>query len=241
MLLFLMALAALATSIISGIIGMGGGVLLISLMSLFLDYKLLIPIHGIVQFVSNSSRCFMLKKHIRKDFFIPFLLGVPIGFMIAYFILKEITQTHYLYLLLAILIFYTIFKPKKLPQIKLNSYGWTYLGIASGILGPLIGPTGPLIAPFYVRDDIQKEEIVATKASQQIITHFLKIPLFLSLDFSYTKHLSLILFMSVAAILGTRIGLILLKQVNTEIFKLIFKIMLFSAGVRILIKFWNLI
>ena len=123
MLLFLMALAALATSIISGIIGMGGGVLLISLMSLFLDYKLLIPIHGIVQFVSNSSRCFMLRKHIRKDFFVPFLLGVPLGFMIAYFILKKITQTHYLYLLLAILIFYTIFKPKKLPQ-KIKFMFW---------------------------------------------------------------------------------------------------------------------
>jgi uncharacterized membrane protein YfcA len=223
---------------ISGIIGMGGGVLLLSIMTFFIDYTLLIPLHGIVQLVSNSSRTIYLRKSIRWDFFIPFILGAPTGFIIAFFILKEISNTNYYYLLLSFFILYAVFKPKKFPEFRLKGYQWSILGLFSGIQGSLIGATGPLIAPFYLRSDLKKEEIVATKAAQQIATHFLKIPLFLSLDFDYFKHIDLITGMCIAAVLGTYLGVKLLGKVNESAFKILFKSFLLIAAFRLLYKFW---
>jgi uncharacterized membrane protein YfcA len=238
LMLLILSICALLTSTISGIIGMGGGVLLLSIMTFFVPYKLLIPIHGIVQLVSNSSRSYYLRKNIRYDFVIPFLFGAPFGFFIAYLILKQLTDTNYLYLLLGLFVLYTVFKPKKFPEFRLHGYHWGILGFFAGIQGSIIGVTGPLIGPFYLRSDLKKEEIVATKAIQQIVTHLFKIPLFLSLDFNYFAHMSLISFMSVCTIAGSFIGVKLLGRCNDSLFKILFKIVLFIAGIRLLYKFW---
>lgn len=236
MLLFL-TISTIITSTISGVIGMGGGVLLLSIMTFFIDYKVLIPLHGIVQLASNSSRTFYLRRNIRMDFFIPFVLGAPLGFFIAFFILKEVSNTDYYFLLLAIFILYAVFKPKNLPEFRLKGYQWSILGLFAGIQGALIGATGPLIAPFYLRSDLNKEEIVATKAAQQIMTHLFKIPLFLSLSFDYTKHMTAITLLSCAAVLGTFLGVKLLGKVNEGLFKILFKSVLLMAAARLIYKF----
>ncbi len=236
--LYFLPLAGLLTSLISGVIGMGGGVLLLSLMSFFLPYQQLIPIHGMVQLISNSSRGFILRKYVRNDFLWPFVLGAPIGFYIAYTILSQIKNPAYLYLLLALFILYALFKPKTFPQMKLRSRGWFLLGIGSGIQGSLIGATGPLIAPFYLRDDLEKEEIVATKAAQQLVTHLLKIPLFLSLDFNYLDFATLLGFLALTTVIGTWLGVKLLSRIDTNIFKIIFKSVLFIGALRLFYKFW---
>ena len=226
------------TSIISGVIGMGGGVLLLSILSFFLPYELLIPIHGLIQLISNFSRSFYLRKHIKWNFFIPFLIGAPFGVVLVYFVIKNITAPNFYYLLLALFITYVVFKPKRMPSFILSSKQWGVLGFFSAIQGSLIGATGPLIAPFYLRDDISKEEVVATKAAQQIVTHALKIPLFLSLSFSYIPHLEMIVLLSLAAVFGTFLGVKILGKVNEKTFKKVFKVMLIFAAARLYYKFW---
>jgi uncharacterized membrane protein YfcA len=235
--LIIIGLCAILTSTISSVIGMGGGVTLLSILSVVLPYHLLIPIHGIVQLVSNLSRTFYLRKNIKWNFATPFILGTPIGFLVSYFILKKVTDPNTYFLILALFILYTIFKPKRIPHFKLRSFGWFVLGIASGIQGSLIGATGPLIAMFYLRDDISKEEVIATKAFQQIIVHLLKIPLFLSLDFSYIEHWDYLSVLCIGALVGTFLGVKLLHKVDEKIFKILFKSVLFIAAIRLIYKF----
>jgi uncharacterized membrane protein YfcA len=236
--LLILSLCTIVTSMISGVVGMAGGVLLLSIMTFFVEYKMLIPLHGVVQLVSNFSRTMYLRKNIRMDFLTPFILGAPFGFLIAFYILKEVSNTNYYYLLLSFFILYAVFKPKNLPEFKLAGYQWGVLGLFAGIQGALIGVTGPLLSPFYLRSDLKKEEIVATKAAQQIITHLFKIPLFLSLEFNYTEHFDLIIIMSLAAVFGTYLGVKLLGKVNESLFKILFKSFLLIAALRLMYKFW---
>lgn len=235
--IYFLGFIAFLTSAVSGVTGMGGGVLLLSFMTFFLKYQILIPIHGIIQLLSNGSRAMLLRKNVKQSFLIPFAIGAPIGSFIAYFVLSAIAKPTYFYLILAVFILYTVFKPKKIPHFKLQGYQWTLLGIASGTIAPILGATGPLIAPFYVRDDINKEEVVATKAAQQVITHALKIPLFISLSFDYSKHLTLILTMSVGTILGTFAGVKILKSIPAHVFTILFKAMLLIAAGRLIYKY----
>jgi uncharacterized membrane protein YfcA len=235
--LIILGFCAILTSVISAVIGMGGGVTLLSVLSVVLPYQLLIPIHGAVQLVSNISRTFYLRKNIKWNFAIPFIFGTPIGFLISYFILKRVTDPSTYFLILAFFILYTIFKPKRLPHFKLGPKGWFLLGIASGVQGSLIGATGPLIAMFYLRDDISKEEVIATKAFQQIIVHLLKIPLFLSLDFNYIAHWDYLVVLCTCALVGSFIGIKVLHKVNEKLFKILFKSVLFFAAIRLIYKF----
>ncbi len=236
-----LSLSAFVTAIISGVIGMGGGILLLSIMTFFLSPTIIIPIHGFVQLVSNASRVGYLLEHVKKNFFWCFLLGLPFGTVLSVYLLKDFISDLHIYLALLVMISYSVFKPKKLPQIKLKPKSWIMVGFISGVLAILIGAVGPLLAVFFIRDDFTKEEIVSTKSAMQLSAHFVKIPAFLFLEFNYLDHVWLIIAMSVSVILGTKVGVTLLKRVDSKRFKLLFKGVLLIAGIRIAIRVSELV
>lgn len=236
LLLFVLSLATILTAIISGVVGMAGGITLLSFMTFFLTLEQIIPIHGVVQLASNSSRTLFLRKNIHKKISLFFLLGAPVGTFIAYQIISQIPDKKLFLIPVALLIFYTLFKPKKLPALMIPFWSFFFLGILTGIMGPLVGATGPLLAPFFLRDDLNKEQIVATKAVTQTFGHLLKIPLFIKLGFDYQSYWLLLIAMVVSAIIGTKLGVTLLGKVSEKLFKLTYQIALFFAGIRILYK-----
>lgn len=237
MILAILTIVAFATSIISAIIGMGGGILLLSAMTFFMPIQVIIPVHGLIQLISNSTRLLYLKSFIQWRFFFFFILGMPVGAGLAAWLLKGVISESFPYLIITLLIFYAVFKPKRLPHFEIKSWGWTLVGLGAGAAGILAGAVGPLIAPFFIRNDLTKEEIVATKASMQMATHFSKIPVFLSLGFDFGEHSYSILFMAIAAILGTQVGIKILGKVNESVFKKLYKSVLFLSGLRLAYKF----
>ncbi len=60
-----LGLAAFLTSILSAILGMGGGITLLALMLLFLEPLVAIPLHATVQLVSNGTRSLAQRRHIQ--------------------------------------------------------------------------------------------------------------------------------------------------------------------------------
>lgn len=52
----ILIVVAFLTSALSGVVGMGGGMLLLSVMAACFPPAVLIPLHGAVQFVSNGVR-----------------------------------------------------------------------------------------------------------------------------------------------------------------------------------------
>ena len=172
----ILSFSSFFTAIISAVAGMAGGIVLLSIMTFFMSYQTIVPIHGCVQLVSNSTRCWLLRKNISWDIFIPFIIGLPLGTVIAVMLIKSIPSKDYFLLAIALLIFYTLFKPKKMPKLMIPKWCFSFIGFAVGFLGPLIGATGPMMAPFFLRDDLNKEQVVATKSSVQTMGHLIKIP-----------------------------------------------------------------
>ncbi len=239
--LSILTISSFITAIISGVLGMGGGILLLSIMTFFLAPTVIIPIHGIVQLASNASRVFYLRAHVKKNFFLYYCIGLPLGALISVFFLKTLISDTLIYTALLVLIFYSVFKPKKMPELKVPAPYWVFIGLMTGILAIIVGAVGPLLAAFFIRDDFSKEEIVSTKSSMQLVAHFIKIPAFLMMDFNYTEHSTLILFMSIAVIAGTKVGVKLLEKVDNSKFKLLFKLVLFIAGLRVGYKLFEVL
>lgn len=62
--LLIVALAALLGSTITAIAGLGGGILLLSVLLQFLDPLEAIPVHAVIQLASNSSRALILRRDV---------------------------------------------------------------------------------------------------------------------------------------------------------------------------------
>ncbi len=232
----ILTLFSFGTSIISAICGMGGGVVLLSLMTFFLPLAVVIPIHGMVQLISNSARCYLLRAHIHKKVLQFYALGLPLGAFIALWLIQNIDSKLLPQCLITGLILYSLFKPKRLPHLSIPFPAFFLVGVITGVLAPLIGAVGPFLAPFFLRDDFDKKTVVATKSILQTLAHLIKIPTFIGLGFHYQDYGFLIMAMTIMALFGTKIGVQLLNKVSDQFFKIIFKGALSIAAIRLLYK-----
>ncbi len=229
-------LISIFTSAISGVVGMAGGVTLLACMTLVLPMSVVIPVHGVIQLLSNGLRTFYLRKNLNLNIFGYFLLGAPIGAFLSFYFIQGLPSEKIPLLIIIVFIFYVVFKPKTLPSIRLKPWQYSIVGLTSGFLGLLIGATGAFLAPFFLRDDFTKEEIISTQASCQMVTHILKIPVFLSLSFNYFEYQYLILVMLVGTVLGTSGGVKILTKMNPKIFVYLYKTVLVLVAIRLIIK-----
>ena len=115
---------------------------------------------------------------------------------------------------------------------------YPFVGITAGFITMFIGATGPFVAPFFLRDDLDKEGVIATKAICQSVGHLLKIPAFLSLGFDYMAHKELLVTLLFMVIVGTIIGKKILSRLNQQTFVRAFIIILSVLAVRLLISPW---
>ena len=235
--LIILPLASFFTSTVSGTIGMAGGILLLSAMTFFVSAEIIVPIHGVVQLTSNSTRFLILRKYLIKNLVLFFSLGLPFGAIISTYLITKISNKEYFYLGISLIILFALFKPKKL-KINIGDKGFFFIGLAVGFLGLFVGATGPFIAPFFLNERFNKEEIVANKACIQTLGHLIKIPAFLTIGFNYLNYSYLILLMMAGAIIGTKVGVKLLGKINQDLFEKFFKLALFLSAIRLLYKFY---
>ena len=114
-------------------------------------------------------------------------------------------------------------------------YAYTVLGLVVGFAAIFVGATGPLIAPFFLRDDFAKENVIATKAICQAATHLLKWPAFTLLGFSFVAHARLLALLVVAVIVGTVVGKRILGQITQRAFVILFEATLLSIALYLVI------
>ena len=238
-------IAALFTSAISAMIGMGGGIILLGLMAIIIpEGYLVIALHGMIQLVGNSTRAFVFRNAIKKDLVFNYFFGSIIGSLISISIVIILIQLYkvesanqiafdYLKPLIGIYILWFVYLRKKDSIKKHNFFN---VGILGGVTSIFIGAVGPLIAPFFLKNNLKKENVIANKAACQIISHLAKVPIFIFyFDLDYSDHLELLLPLMISVYFGTIIGKRLLGFISEKSFKILFKISLSIIAVRLII------
>lgn len=233
----LLSIAAFLTSALSAMIGMAGGITLLAVMVLFLPWELLIPLHGCVQLVSNSSRVLSFIKHVNWSIFLRFCVAcIPasyLGLMAVGQFDENLTKA-----LIAFFILYAVHFAPKLQSAGSRLFSNFFLaGTLAGSISMVVGATGPLIAPFFINSTLEKEQIIATKAICQAMVHLVKINLFGAvLNFSITDHYELLGYMCVAVILGTLCGKwILENKVSDQLFRKLYRLVLSVVALKLLL------
>lgn len=246
--LIILAVAALLTSILSGIIGMGGGILMLAAMLSFLSHGETIPVHGAVQLASNGTRLLAFLNHVNWRVVGKFALGAVPGTLIGGAILwwwrkDNIEPTEpYIKILIGLYVLVMGFARSNnnaaddQPPQKPTEKGFFLFGCLAGTLGLTVGAIGPLIAPLFIRNRFAKQEVVATKSVCQAIIHALKIPVFLAGGLvDYGKFGVLLVILCLMAIPGTLIGRRIHDRVDEAMFLKLYKLAMLLAGSKVLL------
>jgi len=137
---------------------------------------------------------------------------------------------------LGLVILYVSLAPQKARKtVSPNKKIFIPLGFISGFLGMIIGVTGPLLAPFFLRAGLVKEQFVATKASCQFIVQIIKVIFFATLlQFDYSQYSSEVGVMIAGIFVGTLLAKSVFTYVSEKLFITILKLILFILGGKLI-------
>jgi len=246
--ILVLIIAAFITSSISAILGMGGGIILLGIMAIIIpDGYMVIALHGIIQLISNTTRTYVFKPHIKqkivREFFVGALIGAGMSAFIILVVIKfyEVSlaseiKVDFLKPIIGIFIVWYLFLKKSKKEKESKSF--VKVGNISGFASIFIGATGPLIAPFFLNHNLMKEEIIANKAACQMITHLTKIPLFIFFfNVDYFSEYKLLLPLIMAVFIGTIFGKKILGRIPEKIFNILFRSALFIIAIRLILGY----
>ncbi len=231
---------ALAASILSAIVGMAGGIVLLSVMLLFLEPLVAIPLHGVIQLVSNAARTAIQRRHVARGIVWRYgLLLFPMGF-VGLAIAQALSPTH-LRLWIGSFVLLATWAPGWVllgthPERTDPNRRFLALGGVAGVLNVTLGATGPLIAPFFLNIGLSRQGVIGTKAACQSLGHLAKIAIFGLAGFAFRDYWVPLALLSVLVIAGTAIGSRWLEYVDERWFTRLYKTVLTVIALRLVVE-----
>ncbi len=171
---FLLVLTAFLTATLSGIFGMAGGLVLMGVLALLLPVSAAFVTHGLLQLVANGWRAVLHRQHISWPILINYALAsVVAGAAVAAIAYTPSKRT--LFLLMG-LVPMLVWLPKNWLQLDASKRSHALLsGFLVTFLNLTAGVAGQLLDIFFVRTQLSRHQIVATKAATQVFSHAAKI------------------------------------------------------------------
>ena len=208
----LVTLSAFATSVLSGIVGMAGGMVLLVILVTVLPVSSAMVLHAATQLTANGSRAFMLKAHILWRLLPLYLLGAGTAIAVATYLII-VPEPAWVLILIGVFAWAGRWS-QSLQGLNIAKPLTTVMcGFVVTFAQLIAGAAGPLVDLFYLNSGLGRQSIVANKALTQTIGHSLRIAYY-GILISVDSQLAWWIFPLVilAAVLGTRTGVSLLAR-----------------------------
>lgn len=198
---------AYVSFLLSAICGGGAGLILIPVLGLFLPIQFVPAALSIGTFTSSGSRLFVFFRYVRFDivrWFLPPAIGaVWLGAWLIKYINPLFMEAFIGLFLMSNLPI--LFRKEKVsePQIELKSLNLSVIGFLAGFVSGITGAVGLLFNKFYLRSGMSKEEIVATRAANEILLHLIKLILYALFGLINSKSIILGAVVAFAALVST--------------------------------------
>ena len=179
LLLALLAATVFFTSLLSGIFGMAGGLILLWALLFLMPVATAIAVHGMVQVVSNGSRAWFTRAYIDWR-----ILGVLcLGTISAVVVLLLVSYRPNIIVISIVIGLMPLLVWLPLGRLQLDatrpSHAF-FCGFISGGLAIGVGVSGPIIDISLVRSQIDRRHVIATKAAAQFLNHGTKVAFYWS-------------------------------------------------------------
>lgn len=165
---------AFLTATLSGVFGMAGGLVLMGALAFVLPVQAAFVTHGLLQLVANGWRAILHRRHVRWDIVGWYALASAVAAG-AVWLLTFTPSKPLLFLLLGLVPFLT-WLPQRWINLDAARPAQAFLsGLSVTGLNLTAGVAGPLLDIFFVRTELTRHAIVATKAATQVFAHLSKI------------------------------------------------------------------
>lgn len=193
---------------ISAICGGGASLILVPILNWILPTSVVPFSLTIGTFTSSASRIVVFKKHICWKIFLWFVpFSIPAVLLGAW--LMKYVNPLYLQIIVGLFLLANIpelFRIKKQQETEEKPYPKFVLAIVgffAGFISGITGAIGLLFNRFYLRYGLSKEEIVATRAANEIFLHTIKLIIYLLLGLYSTNALWLGITIAIASIVSS--------------------------------------
>ncbi|RIJ23614.1 sulfite exporter TauE/SafE family protein [Henriciella barbarensis] len=216
-------IATLVTAFISGIFGMAGGLILMGVLTALLPVATAMIVHGAIQMVSNGWRAWLLRKQINWVIFARYAAG-SVGAVLLLILLAWRPDKTIVFLLLGCTPL-MVWVPRNIIDLDIQKRGQAEVaGFIVQALNTLAGVAGPLLDLFFVRTDMTRQAIVATKSATQVLAHLVKIafwslPILAAAGEIHIPPLWLFAFAIPLSMTGTWLGGLVLARMSDVDFK----------------------
>lgn len=170
--LFIFA-SVLITSLLSGIIGMAGGLVLMGALTWILPVQQAMTLHATSQFFANGSRAVIHRNHIHMRSVKYYLMGLALGFIIFCWV-PFVPRKVLVFFLLGIGPFIPLLLRGKVKFDFLRPPHAFWCGVTVTCLQLTSGVAGPMLDMFFQKIALTRHQVVATKAFTQSISHVVK-------------------------------------------------------------------
>ena len=163
-----------ATSFLSGLFGMAGGLILIGALLALLPVATAMVLHAVTQIASNAWRGLLWREHIRWRAVAAYVFGCSLA-LLAWSLIQYVPSRP---TALRVTPFITRLAPASLKPNPESFLQGTVYGSSCMSLMVLTGVAGPLLDAYFLGGRLDRREIVATKAMCQIVGHVMKLTYF---------------------------------------------------------------
>jgi len=224
--------ASFFTSALTASAGVGGGLLMLALMTYLVPIQALIPVHGLVQLGSNTGRSWVQRDYIDWRITRIFLFGSLFGALAGALLVVQLPA----YVLQGFLgLFILVVVWIKFPGLRHAGAGIITLGgLVTTFTSMFAGATGPLVAVFLNNIFDEHRKMVATHGATMSVQHGLKIIAFGLAGFAFWEWLIVVLLIVVSGFAGTKAGTAVLNRLPETTLQLGFRVVMTVIAIDLL-------
>lgn len=219
MLYGLILASVFATAVLSGVLGMAGGMILMAILVSVVPVSVAMMLHGAVQAMSNGSRTWFLREFVQWRILPPYIVGAALA-LGGFTAVALVPDAGVVLILVGAMPFLARVTPR-LSALDMNH--WPTAALCGAVVTAaqlLAGASGPLLDMFYLNSTLNRHQVVASKAITQTLGHLLKLVYYgLIIGSVGTLPWWIYVLAMATAVAGTRVGTRLLDRLADDTFR----------------------
>ncbi len=228
--------AVFFTSMLSGIFGMAGGLVLLGILLFILPVGTAIAVQGAIQLIANGSRAWFSRAYIDWRVLAIMTAGLLTAGVLL-FILRYVPDLATVCIVIGLLPI-LLWIPQSWLALDASKPHHAFIcGFMGGGINLAVGVAGPTIDMFFIRTPMDRRTIIATKAAAQVVNHAGKIAFYWNATMVLTGwEWGAVALAAPFAVAGTSAGYWVLQRLTDANFKSWTRLLVTAIGIYYLIR-----
>ena len=228
--------AVFFTSMLSGIFGMAGGLVLLGVLLFMLPVGTAIAVQGAIQIIANGSRAWFSRAFIDWRVLAIMTTGLLVAAALL-FSLRDVPDLATVCIVIGLLPI-LLWIPQSWLSLDASKPHHAFIcGFLGGGINLAVGVAGPTIDMFFIRTPMDRRTIIATKAAAQVVNHAGKVLFYWNATMVLTGwEWGAVALAAPFAVLGTSAGYWVLQRLTDANFKSWTRLLVTAIGIYYLIR-----